>query len=454
MELCDDPFEVKLRDNYELLEDEYHESMKRRQTLDVKIEEQRRLHGLLQARKVESLYSQLQQRDAQLFVQRAQKMYQADSPMRTRLFLWTMEGLEVAALADPSLHGRDACVAHLRNIDPLTPWPEDDIQFSTLWCREVVTSCDQWSITLRDYPQKLLDIKRIHLWGRLIGAEQEPVQRSTRQVKVRLEPPFEDDLVDRSLMSLKFYYDLSSDVDQFVAAYGPCWEPAMAFFNLCMERVNPPSDDPSPPLTWWDKARLKLHGRVTQSVQQMTLLLHASLDPYNTTEEMELTFTDLVMDWTDGKFVFKGDFSVYVRTASKYDDCRLLFVPGVKLSLKLDWLCMGDPRDHHAVVPCARHRLPEYSSNQEHDSYRAFRSQNVNLSISVETRPGQLAPGGVALVPTMLLYGSTLRWFENLQFILSGVTRPTRRGAVFSNVRPRKPQLSRHYKCVRLSLNL
>ena len=52
LEICDDPFEVKLRDNYELLEDEYHEGVKRRHTLDTKIEEQRRRHGLLQARKV------------------------------------------------------------------------------------------------------------------------------------------------------------------------------------------------------------------------------------------------------------------------------------------------------------------------------------------------------------------------------------------------------------------
>ena len=141
---------------------------------------------------------------------------------------------------------------------------------------------------------------------------------------------------------------------------------------------------------------------------------------------------------------------MYVRTASKYDDCRLLYVPNLKLSVKLDWLCMADPRDHHSVLPCARDKLPEYSSNQEHDSYRAYRSQNVNMSLAVETRPG----GAAQVVPTMLLYGSTLRWFENLQFILSGVTRPTRRGAVFHNLKPRKLQLSRHYKCVRLSLNL
>ncbi|XP_043232606.1 protein KIAA0100-like [Amphibalanus amphitrite] len=456
LEICDDPFEVKLRDNYELLEDEYHESVKRRQTLDLKIEEQRRIHGLLQARKVESLYQQLQQRDAQLFVQRAAQMYRSGAPMRTRLLLWSMDSLEFWALADPSFHGRAACVSELRRIDPLSPWPDDEPAFSTLWCRELVTSCQRWTVTLRDYPQPVLDVHQLHLWGRMVGAEQVAVPRATRQLPVRLQSPFEDDQVDRSLMSLKYYYDLSSDVDQLVAAYGPCWEPAVAMFNLCLEKVLRPSTDPSPPLPWWDKVRLKMHGRITQSVRQLTLLLHASLDPYNTTEEMELTFADLVTDWTDGKIVFKGDLSVYVRTASKYDDCRLLFVPGLKLAFKLDWLCMGDPRDHHAVIPCARDKLPEYSSNQEHDSFRAFRSQNLNMSISIETRPltAPAAGGPQPVVPTMLLYGSTLRWFENLQFILSGMTRPTRRGAVFNNVRPRKAQLSRHYKCVRLSLNL
>lgn len=159
--------------------------------------------------------------------------------------------------------------------------------------------------------------------------------------------------------------------------------------------------------------------------------------------------------------------NVYVRTASKYDDCRLLHLPRLKLSIRLTWHCLADPNDHLSVRPCAPDRVPEYSSNQEHDSYRAFRSQNVTLGVSLDqTKAGPVnssnsssggGGGGSAGNPAevhALVYGSTLRWFENLKFILSGVSRPTRRGPLFNNTKPRKGQLSRHYKAVRLALSL
>ena len=105
---------------------------------------------------------------------------------------------------------------------------------------------------------------------------------------------------------LKFYHDFSCDAEILRLAYGPCWEPVIAQCNLAWDFVSPPSKDPSPVLPLWDKLRLLLHGRLTMSVHQLTLLLHTSLDPYSTTEEMELTWTDLAMDWTSANFIFKG----------------------------------------------------------------------------------------------------------------------------------------------------
>ena len=46
LEMCDDPFEVKLGDNYELLKDEYNEGKKRRMVLDQKV------HALKQGYKI------------------------------------------------------------------------------------------------------------------------------------------------------------------------------------------------------------------------------------------------------------------------------------------------------------------------------------------------------------------------------------------------------------------
>jgi len=99
-------------------------------------------------------------------------------------------------------------------------------------------------------------------------------------------------------------------------------------------------------------------------------------------------------------------------------------LPRLKLTILLTWNCLADPNDHHAVKACAPDRIPEYSSNQEHDSYRAFRSQNVTMAVSMETK-APTGSGGSTGSPEVnahaLLYGSTLRWFENLKFILSGV---------------------------------
>lgn len=447
LEMSDDPFEVKLRDNYVLLLDEYNESLKRKKALDNKINELRSQRLLFPAGYVEELNEKLIKKNSEIYIERSKKMY--ETPARTRLFAWIMTDLKLYFMDDPSIHGYDNVTKTMQQIDEETPWPEEPMEFVTLWCRAINWSCAEWKFMLRDYPQPMFHVSTMHMFGLLCGAEQVASKRARRDVVVEVGAPFEDYTIQRGMTSLKFYHDFDWELDYLCYAFGPCWEPVMAQCNLSFEKILAPSKDPSPPMPFWDKMRLLFHGRLTMIAKQFTILLHASLDPYNTTEEMELTWNNCGIVWANAKIMFKGDLQVWVRTASRYDDCRLILLPNLKLSFKLNWICNGNPNDHHSIVPCAPDKLPEYSSNQVHDSFRAFRSQNLNISCSFETK--QSSNGEI---PKLDLYGSTLRWFESLKLILSGVTRPTRRGPVFNNVRPRKKQLSRHYKKAHVQMSM
>lgn len=54
------------------------------------------------------------------------------------------------------------------------------------------------------------------------------------------------------------------------------------------------------------------------------------------------------------------------------------------MTLDLQWLCHGNPHDHHAVMPCCAENIADVISGLPHDSYRAFRSENLNLSITMD----------------------------------------------------------------------
>ncbi|XP_035224476.1 protein KIAA0100-like isoform X2 [Stegodyphus dumicola] len=450
IELEDDPFEVKLRDNFELLEDEYHESLKRKRMLDEKIENFRRTNLLLPSEKINLLYSKLAKKNAEIYIQRSQQLYLKNS-MRTSLCTWRLDDIEFIAIADTSYHGTERVIRCMKLLDAESPYPEEGIEFTTLWARKIRCTAKSWTWQMRDFPQMPLQIRELNIWGFLIGAEEEASHRARRTSKLEIDDPWSTVDIERSMQPLKFYHDLTFDMEEMSMAYGPSWEPVVSQISLAVEFVSRPSLDPSPALPWWDKMRLLYHGRLTILAQHLILYMRASLDPYNTTEHMEISWSDVFIEWTTGKVLTKGNLDMYVHTASKYDDIRVLRIPHLKLSINFDWLCLGNPYDHHNVTPCAPDKVPEYSINQEHDSYRAFRSQNLNISYSYETKHMHADQEDI---PTMLLYSSTLKWIENLKMILSGVTRLTRRGVLFSNTKPRKPQLSRHYHRLCVSLNL
>lgn len=83
-----------------------------------------------------------------------------------------------------------------------------------------------------------------------------------------------------------------------------------------------------------------------------------------------------------------GDWDL--SSAFRYDDCCFLHLPDLCMTLDLQWLCHGNPHDHHGVVLRSPEFLPEVPVGQQYDSYRAFRSENLNLSIRMDlTQPSK-----------------------------------------------------------------
>lgn len=78
IEVGDDPFEVKLRDNYELLEDEYFESVKRLQVLEAKISQLYKTNLMMSSSKIDELRNQLKERSSTIYIQRSKKLYEVN----------------------------------------------------------------------------------------------------------------------------------------------------------------------------------------------------------------------------------------------------------------------------------------------------------------------------------------------------------------------------------------
>ena len=242
----------------------------------------------------------------------------------------------------------------------------------------------------------------------------------------------------------------------------------MAQLNLSLDKIIHPARDPSRPMPWWDKARLYLHGRFTSHIQHTQIIYHVSMDPYNRTEEMKWVWSQLYFDWTNMLMTFKGGLDIFLNTESKYDDCRLLHLPNLEMKIKIDWICKQQynqdsnlransnlANSHNFVVPCAPDKLPIIMNSSEHDSYAQFRSENVNLSFSfVSKSEAVTACDDKSMVPTCKFYASTSRFLERIKTLLSTITRPTRRGQLFKNFKPRKPILSRHFKLVTIHFDI
>uniref|UniRef100_A0AC35UCY3 Fmp27_GFWDK domain-containing protein n=1 Tax=Rhabditophanes sp. KR3021 TaxID=114890 RepID=A0AC35UCY3_9BILA len=451
-QINDDPFEVKLQENYELQVDEVYEMERRRRLMCDKIRIIAKQYvGEAKDGMIEALNNGLKLKNSQLYIDRNKNM----GPSRTQLFVWTITDWHIRAFADSALHGKENVIKLMQQFNPESGVGQlDQMNFSTMWAREVEMDFVEMKMNFRDYPLEYMFMKDAHFLGKLVGAEHLAGGRSIRNTFIDLPEPWGHYQLDRNMCPIKYYYDLSAEVDQYSMTYGPCWEPCLSMISLCFNNVNQPSRDPSPNLSFWDKMRLLLHGSFSMMCKKFVTRMLASSDPRNTTELIEIVWNNYAFDWTTGQFRIQTDVDAFVRTPSKYDDLNVLHLPGFKLEVQLKFACNANPFDHHGVTPCAPNKLPDYSTNHEHDSYRAFRSSHVNVIVHFEVKTNHNSPKRG--VPQILLYANTFRWFDFMKNTLTTVNRPIKRGTLFNKGKKvnRKFQLSRHFKDVHISVTL
>lgn len=453
LDIEDDPFEAKLRNNYMLLIDEYHEQLKRDQTLQEKINELKRTNLMMASSIVDELNRALNKKNSDIYIQRSKQLYSSEVK-QVPLFSVVIEDIDLKLLADSGFHQHCDIKRLMSSLNPEAQMNDDTI-FTTIWCRIASSNMKSAELSLRDFPLPLLSLRDLTVKGMLIGAEQVAVPRARRMCAVYLGRSGERSFVERSMTPLKIFHNLQLRCTSATYTHGPCWEPMLQQVSIAFEDIVSASYDPSPSLTWWDKMRFIFHGKAKLNCNQLSVNLHASNDPYNQTEMIELALSRASVDWTCGRIKMKGDFDILLHTASKYDECRFLHIPNFDITATMIWNCLGNPHDHHPIMPCAPDKVPDYSCHHSHDSYRSFRSQSLNLSLNIETQyTSPTSSVNPDYMPSMLFFGSTIRWLENQKFIFVGPSKLTRRGKLFSNTKPRKPSLSRIFREIRVTASL
>lgn len=317
-------------------------------------------------------------------------------------------------------------------------------EYSLLIPVYMTVNCDSLTLLLRDYYLPLLhlpagDNRPISIAGNITFAERlnaDPVSRRTVFVPflpgaLLLAAPFYGCHVLRSLDPVKFFHDItvvSRARTLAIISWGKSFQPSISTAMLCFDNVSKPPLDSSPPIGWWDKIRLIVHGKVHFAFAgKLNLFIKGLTDPYKLIDDG----SGFVFSWNNGvtldinkhgdgqrlvtvkakQFVYGiPQLSENLRRYWKFraKECNLIYLESdrfrkvvVNLMGDIEWvLGMTFEKEadnsaglHPGDTPRTSQFRPHYEVHRVnpqalapleaagHDSYRGFRSNYIHLAI-------------------------------------------------------------------------
>ena len=224
-----------------------------------------------------------------------------------------------------------------------------------------VGQASEWRVWLRDYPTNLISASEVHWSGTLCGAEQRGREElNFRDVSIDPGLPWSAITVPRNLCPLRFFHDITMKYQLIEFGWGPSMEAAWGELQHALDRITSRPADNSPPLPWWDKQRMKMRGRIVSAMNESNWHHLASRFPYCHEERLCWEWkpiapgkTGLLIDWTHGTILFKGDLIICINTKRKYSNIHFLELPGLKMEWKIDWNLDGSNKTGHNLFPSA-----------------------------------------------------------------------------------------------------
>lgn len=219
--LSDDPFEIRLGNNYELLQDELSEQQQRERVLSTRIAQSQ--GQALSEERIAELYRSLQEKGAQIYIQRSKDM---QSELRTELFTVRLENILLVAMDDEQLCQNADIQEHLKSLNPDAPYPTKGVDYSLLVHRKVAFSFESLSLGLRDYPHPLLFCSDASLVGSVTLAEVRAPPTGVRSSAVTLGR--HTMTIAKGMTPIKIYHDLKLGCGNLDVSFGACYEPVLA----------------------------------------------------------------------------------------------------------------------------------------------------------------------------------------------------------------------------------